>query len=76
MYYSFFVDYMETITGLKMVLNTDPDSVGIVDLMQRIFSILVETVIKNPFEDTNKRIQSELFYSRVNDLVKSHHCYT
>jgi hypothetical protein len=67
---------METVTGLKLVLNSDPDSVGIDDLMRSIFSIYVETVLKNPFIDVSQKIQSELFHAKLDDVVKSHHCYT
>jgi len=70
------MNYMETITGLRIILNSDPDSVGISELLRTIYSIFVETVLKNPFVDTTKKIQSELFCSRVDEAVRSHHCYT
>lgn len=37
------------------MLNTDPDAVAIAELMQAIFGVFVETVLKNPFVDISKR---------------------
>ncbi|VDL67013.1 unnamed protein product, partial [Nippostrongylus brasiliensis] len=47
---SYRMNYMETPTGLKMVMNTDPSAVGIPELIRSIyqlFQIYVETVMKN-----------------------------
>ncbi|KAL3075748.1 hypothetical protein niasHS_012578 [Heterodera schachtii] len=73
---SYKMNYMETATGLKMILNTDPDAVSIPELLQSIFCVFVETVLKNPFVDTSKRIDSELFNKRVDELVRAHFCFT
>lgn len=73
---SYRMNYMETATGLKIVLNTDPDADGIPQLLQSVFKIYVETVLKNPFVDTTKKIDSEMFHARVDELMRSHHCYT
>uniref|UniRef100_A0A183BSU4 Trafficking protein particle complex subunit n=1 Tax=Globodera pallida TaxID=36090 RepID=A0A183BSU4_GLOPA len=70
---SYKLNYMETATGLRMILNTDPDAVSISELMQSIFCIFVETVLQNPFVDTSKRIDSELFLKRVDDLAPVPH---
>lgn len=70
------MNYLETATGLKIVLNTDPDADGITQLLQSIFKIYVDFVLKNPFVNILQKIDSEMFYSRLDDLVKSHHCYT
>jgi len=73
---SYKMNYMETPTGLKILLNTDPDAVGIEDLIRLIFQIYVATVLKNPFVDTAEKIQSDIFHARVDALVKQHPCYT
>jgi len=44
--------------------------------MQAIFAMFVETVLKNPFLDTSKQIDSELFHKRLDELVRSHYCFT
>jgi Sybindin-like family len=70
------MNYIETPTGLKLVVNTDPDAVGIVELMRAIFQLYVDNVLKNPFVSNAAKIESEIFHSRVDALVKSHPCYT
>jgi hypothetical protein len=70
------MNYLETHTSLKFVLNTDPDAVGIEDLLHDIYSVYVDTVCKNPFLTVEDEVDSELFHTRLDDIVKSHHCYT
>ncbi|VDM84439.1 unnamed protein product [Strongylus vulgaris] len=78
---------METPTGLKMVMNTDPSAVGIPELIRAIyqvrpiplqlfpFQIYVDTVMKNPLIDTSTQISSDLFASRVDQIVCGHSSY-
>lgn len=70
------MNYMETATALKMVLNTDPDAVGVQQLLQKIYEIYVQTVTKNPLLSADEEIRSELFHARVDEVVKGHMCYT
>lgn len=70
------MNFMETATGFKITLNTDPDADGIPQLLQSIYQIYVETVLKNPFADTNEKVMSDMFYSKVDEIVRLHHCYT
>ncbi|KAI6244036.1 Trafficking protein particle complex subunit [Aphelenchoides fujianensis] len=70
------MNYLETGTLLKCVLNTDPDAIGINELLRDIYSVFVETVLRNPLANIDQEITSELFYSRLDELVKTHHCYT
>ena len=69
------MNYMETATGLKFVLNSDPDALGIPELLRSIYSIFVEAVVNNPLINTDSNIQSQLFHSRLDELVKSHHSF-
>lgn len=69
------MNYMETPTGLKMVMNTDPSAVGIPDLIRSIYQIYVETVMKNALIDTSTQINSELFANRVDQIVCGHPSY-
>lgn len=71
------MNYFETSTSLKFVLNTDPDAVGVDDLLHDIYVTYVKTVVKNPLscvDDDN--VESELFYSKLDSIVKGHPCYT
>uniref|UniRef100_A0A914ZDK6 Trafficking protein particle complex subunit n=1 Tax=Parascaris univalens TaxID=6257 RepID=A0A914ZDK6_PARUN len=69
------MNYLETPTGLKMVLNTDPGATGIPELMRLIYQVYVDTVVKNPLVDCSAEITSELFQSRLNELVEKHHSF-
>ncbi|EYC41079.1 hypothetical protein Y032_0583g303 [Ancylostoma ceylanicum] len=72
---SYRMNYMETPTGLKMVMNTDPSAVGIPELIRAIYQIYVDTVMKNPLIDTSTQITSDLFATRVDQLVCGHSSY-
>uniref|UniRef100_A0AC34RE66 Trafficking protein particle complex subunit n=1 Tax=Panagrolaimus sp. JU765 TaxID=591449 RepID=A0AC34RE66_9BILA len=70
------MNYMETITGLKFVLNSDPEAIGIPELLRTIYQIYVETIIKNPLVNTEDVIESKLFHSRLDETIKTHHSFT
>ncbi|CAI4229265.1 unnamed protein product [Auanema sp. JU1783] len=69
------MNFLETTTGLKMVLNSDPGANGMPELMRQIYEIFVDTVMKNPLVDTTKVLTSELFSSRLDDIVLKHGAY-
>ena len=69
------MNYMETATGLKFVVNSDPDAIGLPELLRSIYAIFVETVVKNPLLNIESTIESQLFHSRLDELVKSHHTF-
>ncbi|KAF8386735.1 trpp-1 [Pristionchus pacificus] len=62
-------------TGLKMVLNTDPNANGVPDLVRGIYQAYVECITKNCLIDVSKEIQSDLFSSRVDQVVSAHSSY-
>ncbi|XGW11079.1 hypothetical protein V3C99_012521 [Haemonchus contortus] len=72
---SYRLNYMETPTGLKMVMNTDPSAVGIPELIRSIYQVYVETVMKNALIDTSTQINSDLFGYRVDQIVCGHSSY-
>lgn len=69
------MNYMETGTGLKFILNSDPEAIGIPELLKTIYQIFVETVVKNPLLDTEAEIESKLFHSRIDETVRNHHAF-
>ncbi|KAE9416974.1 hypothetical protein Angca_003592, partial [Angiostrongylus cantonensis] len=69
------MNYMEIPTGLKMVMNTDPSAVGIPELLRAVYQIYVDTVVKNALVDTSTQITSDLFASRVDQVVCAHPSY-
>lgn len=70
------MNYLETNTLLKFVLNTDPDAVGIDDLLREIYTVYVDTVLKNPLLSSEDEVDSELFHSRLDEMVRNHFCFT
>ena len=69
------MNYMETGTGLKFILNSDPEAIGIPELLKTIYQIFVDTVVKNPLLDTEAETESKLFHSRIDDTVRNHHAF-
>eukprot|EP01137_Pigoraptor_chileana_P001124 Opistho-2@38288 len=64
------LNFYETASGLKFVLNTDPNVGDIRDVLQQIHSqIYVETLVKNPVYKLGDPIDSELFKSKLNAFV-------
>ncbi|KAE9551427.1 hypothetical protein FO519_005357 [Halicephalobus sp. NKZ332] len=68
-------DGQQTGTGLKFVLNSDPEAIGIPELLKSIYQIFVDTVVKNPLLDTEALIESKLFHSKIDELVRNHHAF-
>lgn len=65
------LNYFETPSGLKFILNTDIASPNVRDLLKQIYSdIYVEYVVKNPLCPLDQPIQSEIFKSKLDDFVK------
>lgn len=66
------LNYFETATGLKFVLNTDISVGNLAEEMWHIYStIFVECVTKNPLIKTGEKITSNLFISRLDAYVES-----
>ncbi|XP_078793009.1 trafficking protein particle complex subunit 1 [Oryzias latipes] len=64
--------YLETPSGLKLVLNTDLSVNSARETLQHIYSNLyVELVVKNPACSLAPPLDSELFCSRLDAFVRS-----
>ena len=69
--------FLESATGIKIMLNTDPNATGIRDLLHKIYQAWTET--------SNSAAKMELFASnppnenflksRVRDIVMKHQAY-
>ncbi|XP_056643369.1 trafficking protein particle complex subunit 1 [Diorhabda carinulata] len=65
------LNFFETPSGLKFVLNTDPHSLGVREILQQLYSqIYVEYVVKNPLCKLGQPIESELFKMKLDAYIK------
>ncbi|XP_026468578.1 trafficking protein particle complex subunit 1 [Ctenocephalides felis] len=63
--------YLETPSGLKFVLNTDPGAIGVKELLQQLYSqVWVEYVVRNPLCNPRQPVTSELFKTKLDAFVK------
>nr|XP_015912822.1 trafficking protein particle complex subunit 1 [Parasteatoda tepidariorum]XP_015912823.1 trafficking protein particle complex subunit 1 [Parasteatoda tepidariorum]XP_015912824.1 trafficking protein particle complex subunit 1 [Parasteatoda tepidariorum] len=66
------LNFYETGTGLKLIMNTDVNSTNVREYLQKIYKeVYVEYVVKNPECKLNKEIVSEVFKSKLDKLVRS-----
>ncbi|CAG0912572.1 unnamed protein product [Notodromas monacha] len=70
---SYMLSVLETLTGLKFVINTDLNLSGTRSLLEKIYSeVFVEYVVKNPMWQIGQPIQSELFKTKLHEVVNQH----
>jgi len=71
------MNYWESPTGVKFVMNTDLNAPNIKDLLRTIYQqVYVEYVVKNPVVPVGSYIDSDLFIQKLDELVKNSLSYT
>jgi len=66
------LNYYETPSGLKLVLNTDLSAPNQREILHHIYSqIFVEFVVKNPSCDQTQPITSDLFKTKLDEYIRS-----
>ena len=66
------LNFFETPTGLKFIMNTDKDVGDIQDVLRRIYArIYVEYVVRNPLYRFGDNIASELFTTKLDEYVQN-----
>jgi len=71
------MNYWESPTGVKFVMNTDLSCLNAKELLRVIYQMIyVEYVVKNPVCPMGEYIHSELFAQKLDELVKSSLIYT
>jgi len=65
------LNYYETPSGLKFIMNTDISTANIRELLHQLYSqVYVEYVVKNPTCSQMELITSELFKVKLDEFVK------
>ncbi|OXA60837.1 trafficking protein particle complex subunit 1 [Folsomia candida] len=71
------MNYWESPTGVKFLMNTDLNAPNIKELLRTIYQqVFVEYVVKNPVLAIGAYIDSELFIQKLDELIKSSLSYT
>lgn len=71
------MNFWESPSGVKFVLNTDFNSPNVRELLRTIYTtVYVEYVVKNPLCIPGEYITSELFAQRLDEVVKSSLSYS
>ncbi|KAG8186914.1 hypothetical protein JTE90_022881 [Oedothorax gibbosus] len=66
------LNFYETGSGLKLIMNTDVNATNVRELLQKIYrEVYVEYVVKNPEVKLGKEITSEVFQVKLDKLVRS-----
>jgi hypothetical protein len=66
------LNFYETPSGLKFVLNTDLNVGNIRDVLQQLYSqIYVEYVVKNPACIDGQAVTSELFRTKLDEYIRA-----
>lgn len=65
------LNFYETPSGLKFILNTEVNAPDVKELLHDIYSkVYVEYVVKNPVWENGQPIVSELFSAKLMELVQ------
>ncbi len=66
------MNYYETASGIKFILNTDLNTMGnIRDLLHQLYeNVLVPLVVKNPNGSLDEPIKSSLFELKLDEFMK------
>lgn len=65
------MNFYETASGIKILLNTDPNVGSIRDTLHEIYkTIFVEYVVKNALCPPDQPITSELFQTKLDDYIR------
>lgn len=63
--------YLETMTGLRFALTTDPTVGRITDALGNLYRLYVENVVKNPLYKIGGFINVPSFITKVEQMVES-----
>ncbi|KAJ3034169.1 Trafficking protein particle complex subunit 1 [Rhizophlyctis rosea] len=65
------LNYFETPTGLKFVMNTDPTMEGMREALRLVYAnIYIDYVVKNPLAKTEGQIDNDLFKTALQKFIR------
>ena len=67
---SFKLHCLETLTGLKFLVITDPNHQGTQEFMRKLYELYSDYVMKNPFYTIDMPIKCELFETNLINSCK------
>jgi len=69
--------FYETPTGLQMIMTTDTSVGSVTDILKKIYgSVYVKYGVRNPLVDLQSPIESNLFATKLDELVTNLPFYT
>ncbi|CAD6190030.1 unnamed protein product [Caenorhabditis auriculariae] len=69
------MNFLESATGVKILLNSDPAATGMPDLLQKIYQAWVETVNSPVANLLGEGIDHGFLQSKIRDVVTKHPAY-
>lgn len=67
---TFRLNCFQTLTGVKIMVVSDPQQVGIEIFLKRIYEIYADYALKNPFYSLEMPIRCELFDSNLKSILE------
>ncbi|MEW5319379.1 MAG: hypothetical protein WDW38_010536 [Sanguina aurantia] len=69
---TFHLHCFQSLTGTKLLLLVEPNSPYIPAVLQRIYELYTDFVLKNPFYETEQVIRCELFDEALENVVRKY----
>lgn len=66
---TFVLQCLQTLTGVKFVITASPGTTDLLDLLNGIYAIYADYVLKNPFYEIDMPIRCDLFNRYLDKLV-------
>ncbi|KAJ8931063.1 hypothetical protein NQ314_016092 [Rhamnusium bicolor] len=67
---TFRLNCFQTLTGVKIMIVSDPHQTGVEILLKRIYEIYADFALKNPFYSLEMPIRCELFDSNLKNILE------
>ncbi|KAJ1937156.1 hypothetical protein FBU59_004839 [Linderina macrospora] len=68
---NFRIHCYQTATGIKFIAVTDPSYMQLSDVLARMYGLYSDYALKNPFHNLEMPVRSELFDTKLQQLIQS-----